>query len=506
MHTRKNVWQLGGTWAAPILWYARAVEAMKAKKLSDPTSWRFYGGIHGHNADAWKSFGYLSSSDEQPSQADRKRYWKQCQHGSWYFLPWHRGYLFAFEATVRAAIVALHGPTNWTLPYWNYFKPGQSALPPAFASPDWPDGKGNNPLFVTQRYGPNDDGNVFVPVNLVNLNALNDPDFTGVPSGGGPGFGGVDTGFAHNGATHGGIETQPHDMVHVYVGGQQPGGLMSFPDTAGLDPIFWLHHANIDRLWEVWRKNPPSHVDPSASDWIKGPANSGERKFSMPLPTGKAWDYTPGDVASLKTLGYKYDDVSASAPRLLAPAARMKRLKVSAAVTKKAAKTRRAAPARNVELVGATGAPVKLSGGDTSASVPLDPPTLRKTARSLARAAETAAPDRVFLNLENVRARAGASAFHVYVGLPANAKPADHPDLLAGTIGLFGVREASLPDSEHAGRGITYVLDITHIVDALHLEDKLTAEALDVRIVPVKAIPEEAQISIGRISVYRQGR
>ena len=505
MHTRKNVW-LGGDWAAPILWYARGVKAMKAKKLADPTSWRFYGAIHGYNAEAWKAFGYLSSSDQQPSQADRKRYWKQCQHGSWYFLPWHRGYLLAFEANVRAAIAALGGPKNWTLPYWNYFKPGQSGLPPAFGSEDWPDGTGDNPLYVSQRYGPQDDRHVFVPVNLVNLNALNDPDFTGVPSGGGPGFGGVDTGFAHNGAVHGGIETQPHDMVHVYVGGQHPGGLMSFPDTAGLDPIFWLHHANIDRLWEVWRKNPPSHVDPSDKDWIKGPADIGERKFSMPMPAGKAWDYTPGDMASLKTLGYTYDDLSAAAPRMLAPAARMKRLKVSAAVTKKAAKARRAAPAQNVELVGATSAPLKLSGGETSATVPLDPPTRRKMTRSLDRAVETAAPDRVFLNLENVRARSGAAAFHVYVGLPAHAKAADHPEQLAGTIGLFGVREASLPDSEHAGRGITYVLDITHIVDALHLEHGLAADSLAVRIVPVKAIPDEAQISIGRISVYRQGR
>jgi len=27
-------------------------------------------------------------------------------------------------------------------------------LPPAFASPDWPDGNGDNPLYVKQRYGP----------------------------------------------------------------------------------------------------------------------------------------------------------------------------------------------------------------------------------------------------------------------------------------------------------------------------------------------------------------
>jgi hypothetical protein len=33
---------------------------------------------------------------------------------------------------------------------------------------------------------------------------------------------------------------------------------MRKPSIAGRDPIFWLHHANIDRLWEVWRKLPGS--------------------------------------------------------------------------------------------------------------------------------------------------------------------------------------------------------------------------------------------------------
>ena len=37
--------------------------------------------------------GYLAPSDKKPSTANIKRYWTQCQHGSWYFLPWHRGYL-----------------------------------------------------------------------------------------------------------------------------------------------------------------------------------------------------------------------------------------------------------------------------------------------------------------------------------------------------------------------------------------------------------------------------
>lgn len=204
-YTRKNVWELGGDWAEPILWYARGVQAMKSRALNEPTGWRFYGAIHGIDQRLWQQLGYLSAADPMPSSAVMAAYWNECQHGSWYFLPWHRGYLIAFEAVVRDAVVKVGGPADWALPYWNYFKSNQDGLPPAFASPDWPDGRGNNPLYVKQRYGPKNDGNVHVPLNRVNLNALrNDPDFTGVASGGSPGFGGVDTGFSHGGQIHGG--------------------------------------------------------------------------------------------------------------------------------------------------------------------------------------------------------------------------------------------------------------------------------------------------------------
>ena len=59
---------------------------------------------------------------------------------------------------------------------------------------------------------------------------------------------------------------------------------------------------------------------------------------------------------------------------------------------------------------------------------------------------------------------------------------------------------------EHAGQGLTFVLEITSIVDALHLKNALDVDALDVRIVPVQTVPEEAQVSIGRVSIFRQGR
>jgi len=160
---------------------------------------------------------------------------------------------------------------------------------------------------------------------------------------------------------------------------------------------------------------------------------------------------------------------------------------------------------KNVELVGANQGSLSIQGAEAHTSVQLNAGVRRKVSASLTAAAETAPPDRVFLNLENVRGVGDSTVFQVYVGLPAGANPADHPENLAGSIALFGVRKASLADGEHAGQGLTSTLEITNIVDALHLNNALDVNALDVRIVPVNPVPADAGISIGRVSIFRQG-
>lgn len=509
--TRQNVYELDKPWDDPILWYARGVKEMQSRPIAEPTSWRFYAAIHAIDPQLWQALGWLSASDQPPSQALMKEFWRQCQHGSWYFLPWHRGFVLALEANIRAVVVDLGGPTDWCLPYWNYFKPGQSELPPEFSSPGWPVDPGPNPLFREQRYGPNNDGNVFVPLNEVNLRAMADPNFTGVASGGSPGFGGVDTGFSHGGRVHGGIESQPHDLVHVLVGGSDPDnpqlpGLMSDPDTAGLDPIFWLHHANIDRLWASWNSGPvpaPPHDDPTDPKWLDGPASIGERPFVMPMPDGTTWTYTPREMMDTATLGYVYDDLTPAGMPLappvpgppgpgLAPAG-------GGAV----------AGGESVELVGANDETVVVRS-QTSSRVRLDSEGRRKVSAGLAPAAggddRIAAGDRVFLNLENVTGESDASAFNVYVGVPDDEDPDAHPERLAGSVAPFGLRKASLADDEHAGDGLTFVLDITDIVNELHRDGSFDVDDLPVRLVPVHELADVAKVSIGRISLFRQGQ
>lgn len=498
---RRNVWDLGDDWADDILWFARGVAAMKARPLADPISWRFYAGAHGFNAARWAELGYLFPGEQPPSQALLAKFWVQCQHGSWYFLPWHRGYVLALEANIRAVVTSLNGPESWALPYWNYFAPNQSALPRAFGSPDWPDGVGNNPLFVEQRYGPDGDGNVFVPVNEVNMSALNDPDFTGVSGGGSPGFGGVDTGFSHNGQIHGGIETQPHDFVHGLVGGReaQPPetfGAMSDPRTAGLDPIFWLHHANIDRLWASWNAGS-THLDPSQSSWLLGPASTGEREFCAPMPDGSTFVYTPREMMNTNDLGYEYDTLEPA----LGPAPPAPPAPPGGPMEEGVPMPDEA----NIEVVGANDESVPVGDSESRTRVRLDPSARRKVTDNLGLEGVQVS-ERVFLNLENVRGQSDATAFSVYVGLGNDDDPAEHPELLAGSIAPFGVSQASSFDDRHAGQGLNFVLEVTDIANRLNLEGRLDVDDLPVRVVPRRPMGSNSELSIGRISIVRQGR
>ncbi|HEV2186401.1 MAG TPA: hypothetical protein VGR70_04295 [Stellaceae bacterium] len=160
---------------------------------------------------------------------------------------------------------------------------------------------------------------------------------------------------------------------------------------------------------------------------------------------------------------------------------------------------------RDVELLGANTETVRLVGHEARTTVVLDNTVKGKLTATLRAASERALPDRVFLNLENVRSVNDAAVLNVYINAPEGEDPARHPECKAGSIALFGVRKASLTEGEHAGNGLTFVLEISTIMDRLHLSGALGADQLKVRLVPRNPVSEAAQISIGRISVFREG-
>src|ERR1700690_4270980 len=103
---RKSVWSLPQG-DPTFVWYRKAVAELLPRPETDPSSWRYLALIHGVPGGHAKPPG-------------TRNFWDQCQHQSWFFLPWHRGYVTAFEAVIAKTIVGLGGPADWALPYWDY--------------------------------------------------------------------------------------------------------------------------------------------------------------------------------------------------------------------------------------------------------------------------------------------------------------------------------------------------------------------------------------------------
>jgi len=480
--TRKDVLKLTD-WDPIILWYAKAVADLKTRPLNDPTSWRYQAAIHDYDPN---SDPLAKPSDVPPSTADQKKFWKQCQHFSWFFLSWHRIYLHFFEQTVRASVVHLGGPANWTLPYWNYSdttNPNALRIPPSFRAANLPDGT-PNPLQIQARIAGANTGQLIGSSAHVDLRTcLREGSFIAAPPGGAPGFGGPPTLFNHSRGDAGAVENVPHGAMHMAVGGVNPRGWMSSFNTAPLDPLFWLHHCNIDRLWEVWRKRNPAHTNPNEPAWLTN------IRFDFHNASGAAVTMTSSQVVDTTAapLLYKYEDVSDPLPP---------------APPTEAARMRDMEDARLPEMVGATDQPLTLTSEAATAVVPVTRPTGPASGR------ESGAPARVFLNVENITSAGQPGSYLVYVNLPPNANPTEYQELCAGLLAMFGVEESTAPSDEHPANGVHYRLEITDVVQELERRNDWNAQEMRVTFVP--SLPPNAResgavgapVQVGRVSVY----
>jgi hypothetical protein len=200
--------------------YRTAIAAMRALPNSNPRSWAYQAAIHGTT---------LSGSHTA---------WNSCQHGNYFFWSWHRMYLYYFERIIRQ----MSGNPTWTLPYWNWSAASQRHLPAPFRDT-------SSELYTTHRNSAMNNGTGSLPGFDVDYSsAFAQTDFTTASS-------------------NAYLQTTPHGAIHVDVG-----GWMSSVPTAGQDPIFYLHHCNIDRLWNLWLAQGGGRTDPlSDSPWKNTP-------------------------------------------------------------------------------------------------------------------------------------------------------------------------------------------------------------------------------------------
>lgn len=231
--------------------YKKAVAAMKALPATHLHSWQYQANIH-------VNF---------------------CPHGNWFFLPWHRAYLNYFEQIVRK----LSGYSKFVLPYWDWTKNPQ--VPAVF----W---GANNPLMAQRDIGINGT----IPQELIGstvisqIMAVQDFQQFGSYASAAPRSGG---------AQYGVLEGTAHNGVHNAIGGLMADML------SPLDPIFWLHHANVDRLWALW--NASGRQNSTNVAWTGYMFNknfaSADRKL---VNVGVC------NLLSTYQLGYRYDDQPAA--------------------------------------------------------------------------------------------------------------------------------------------------------------------------------------------------
>ena len=193
--------------------YATAWAAMKALPTTDVHSWAYQAAIHGTE---------LAGSHVA---------WKTCEHGTHFFWSWHRMYLYYFERIIRK----YSGNPNWALPYWDYEQASQRALPVPFRT--------GGPLVVANRGLGWNSGASSLPGWAVDTSGgMGESNFFSAQSQ---------------------LESIPHDQVHILVS-----GWMGDVPTAAQDPLFFVHHANIDRLWNIWLAHGNPYSNPlSDSTW-----------------------------------------------------------------------------------------------------------------------------------------------------------------------------------------------------------------------------------------------
>jgi tyrosinase len=214
-----------------------------------------------------------------------------CKHHEELFLPWHRGYLYLFELALQDIDAEV------TLPWWNWMD--EAGIPNAYEeggadnvlrkAPIKPWGGETREGWPTETNrdpgGPKPEGPAPWPppvrsgeiagkqVNLYDwmMKASSYREFN---------------------------ERcwRLHDNVHVWVG-----GTMEDQDWAAYDPIFWAHHAMVDRLWRIWQ-----HANPSAL--------MDRGLLETPMTFASEPSMTVRQVQDVTQLGYDYAGQVASSP------------------------------------------------------------------------------------------------------------------------------------------------------------------------------------------------
>ncbi len=270
--------------------YAKAIKIMRSLPDRDPHSWNWWWYTHwvkGPPAFLWEESRKHKTAVIASLPADLQSFaeatWNGCQahpfnpenpeqYQQWYFLPWHRLMLSQFEQTIREVLK----DEEFSLPYWNPVTGNEVdlSLPLVFRDPGSPLFNGTRNPWVN---GGERIDNVYM--NWLTLDCLNEKTYIDSATG--------SLGFCPR------LDINPHFLTHVAIGGD-----MADFATVGGDPLFYLHHCNLDRVWESW--NRLGNANPTDPKYL-------DRKFTYADRNGKRIDMPVSAGDRVAQLGYEYD-------------------------------------------------------------------------------------------------------------------------------------------------------------------------------------------------------
>jgi tyrosinase len=446
-----------------LVTFRAGVRLLKTKPGLGPRSWARLAAIHGTSAG-----------------------FNKCPHGNWYFLPWHRGYLLTYERMIRWVT----GDATFAMPYWDWSH--DRGLPQAFAAPTV--GGQPNPLFMPGRtLTPTSQ----IPDQVVGpavMNAIaNTIPFELFGSSRPQGQNSASVSWVSGSGVQGPLENNPHNQVHGRVG-----GIMASA-ASPLDPVFFTHHCNIDRLWAVW--NSRGGANPAPAMWRDTPFTG-----HFVTTAGAAWSPTVKSMLSLAPLGYRYPGVAALEEPLPSGKAASARL---SAVLNILQGGEGAALAEPVTPQAAAAAGVLGTQRVDRSAAPGQPVTARLSVNAERLGAATGAssglseegPTQALAFLrEIIPPVTGDIEVRVFLNLPEATEQT--PTTVAGFVGAFGFFGGQHQHA-HGPAGKSLALDLTEALRKLQAAGQPPRADLTLKFVPVGLPGVEAghEFRIGQVDI-----
>ncbi|WP_151088541.1 tyrosinase family protein [Hymenobacter baengnokdamensis] len=436
----------------------KAMALMKNMPCDNPLSWYYQGAIH--NVPSYSQASPLCA----PFGKDKPFAWDGCTHGSGehHFLVWHRLFTWHLERIVRK----LSGKADFALPYWDYITPATRIMPAAFRNA----GASRDSLSNVERSAWLNQGKAIGPWMNPVLNTttlFQNRLFTTFNTELDQGLHGAMHDYIGSG-TSTGIDNTPR-WNRIYQR-KVANGMMGNVPSAGFDPVFWVHHANIDLLWTQWAQSPqgqrPNLDSLKADNW---------NHYNFIDENGKHVSYSVDSAYALAMHpDYRYDRLPAP------PAAKAKEDVVLLAQ----GRPNQSTPPVTLATTRVGKSVVTTTSFTARLAVPAPKAGLLKSATPQPGA--NARPQRLLLRVEASLSQEPSGFYALYVRRQGGTGPLATQQHLAGVLNFFGATH------HHDGPGMegmvmpkasrftrTFVFDITDEVDAASF-----GQALDVQVVP----------------------